>query len=145
MIKPLKTCPKCKKSKDLLLFSKNRRTKDGLSSWCKSCMAPLTSKWQKDHKAANREKLLKSRYGITSTQYKYMFEKQEGKCAICRKHQSEFKRSLSVDHDHSTQIVRELLCDLCNRALGYLKDSPILLKMAAAYLEKHSGTNQTAN
>ena len=46
------------------------------------------------------------------------FEIQQGCCAICGKHQSEFKRVLDVDHDHKTGIVRGLLCEICNKHLG---------------------------
>jgi 5-methylcytosine-specific restriction endonuclease McrA len=33
----MKTCPKCKKSKELSLYHKNKHNKDGLHLWCKSC------------------------------------------------------------------------------------------------------------
>lgn len=32
-----KVCPKCSISKDFTLFYKNKKTKDGLKSWCKAC------------------------------------------------------------------------------------------------------------
>lgn len=89
-----------------------------------------------DKKNAKRYKWL---YGITLEQYNAMFDIQKGCCAICNKHQTEFKRRLSVDHCHETGKVRQLLCDLCNRALGYFKDSPELLETAASYLRKHNG------
>lgn len=40
---------------------------------------------------------------------------QEQKCAICKRHESEFKRRLSVDHNHASGRVRALLCFYCNR------------------------------
>jgi hypothetical protein len=39
---------------------------------------------------------------------------QEGKCAICQRHQNELTRTLCVDHDHKTNKVRALLCITCN-------------------------------
>lgn len=57
---------------------------------------------------------LKTRYGITEEQYNLLFEKQEGKCAICQKHQSELKSRLVIDHDHSSKEIRALLCHYCN-------------------------------
>ena len=39
-------------------------------------------------------------------------------CAICNRHRDEFKRNLSVDHDHKTGKVRSLLCIICNTNVG---------------------------
>lgn len=69
-----------------------------------------------------------------------MFTEQTGKCAICntteigRKGHTHFH----VDHNHETGKVRGLLCDLCNRGMGYFKDKAVLLREAAYYLEKHN-------
>ena len=43
------------------------------------------------------------------------FKKQDGKCAICGKHQSLFKRRLCLDHNHKTGQLRGLLCFYCNK------------------------------
>lgn len=57
---------------------------------------------------------LKTRYGITPEQYKELFDLQEGRCAICNKHQSELKSRLVIDHCHKTKEIRALLCHYCN-------------------------------
>lgn len=44
-----------------------------------------------------------------------MSDLQEAKCAICNRHESKFKRRLSVDHRHSDGLVRGLLCFYCNK------------------------------
>ncbi|KKK77559.1 hypothetical protein LCGC14_2852360, partial [marine sediment metagenome] len=75
-------------------------------------------------------------YGVTPEQFDNLYVEQEGCCAICGKHQSEFKRALDVDHDHKTKVIRGLLCSNCNIAIGKLKDNPVLLRKAADYLEK---------
>jgi hypothetical protein len=41
---------------------------------------------------------LKRKYGITLDQYNQLFAQQNGSCAICSRHQSEFKVALAVDH-----------------------------------------------
>lgn len=46
-----------------------------------------------------------------------MSDIQEQKCAICKKHESLFKRRLSVDHNHATGKIRALLCFRCNKFL----------------------------
>jgi hypothetical protein len=66
---------------------------------------------------------LKKYFGITVEQYNFILDKQNGCCNMCKKHHSEFKRALAVDHDHSTGLIRGLLCHSCNRGLGYLHDN----------------------
>lgn len=46
---------------------------------------------------------------------KKMADSQENKCAICKRHETSFKRRLSVDHNHATGRVRGLLCFHCNK------------------------------
>jgi len=77
---------------------------------------------------------LKKNYGITIEQYDEMAQKQNHRCAICKKHQSELVQRLSVDHDHITGNIRGLLCAGCNRALGVFRDDPELLMSAIGYL-----------
>lgn len=78
---------------------------------------------------------LRRLYNLTKEQYDEMLAAQGGVCAICSRKNA--TKRLGVDHDHGTGKVRELLCDMCNRGIGYLKDDIALLKAATAYLEKH--------
>jgi hypothetical protein len=66
-----------------------------------------------------------------------LLEKQNGVCAICDRVDS--NRSLSIDHDHTTKIIRGLLCTRCNRVLGQIYDDIDLLKRAIMYLENPPG------
>lgn len=75
-----------------------------------------------------------SRYGLTVQQYVDMLTEQGGLCAICRQ---ESDKVLCVDHDHATGVVRGILCRECNLALGNLKDDPVVVTAAAAYLVRH--------
>jgi hypothetical protein len=75
-------------------------------------------------------------YGITPEDYNKMFEEQNGCCCICNKHQSNFKKSLSIDHNHQTGKVRGLLCHHCNVGLGHFKDNIESLNSALDYLIK---------
>lgn len=86
----------------------------------------------------NRESAWKRRYGITRADYNCLLRTQDSKCAICRSATvGRNHEYFHVDHDHTTGKVRGLLCDLCNRGLGYFKDSRRLLNQAADYLERH--------
>ena len=73
------------------------------------------------------------KFGLTVEAYDVLDRQQNHVCAICHTRQ---KRRLAIDHDHETGIVRGLLCDLCNRGLGYFKDVPERLRLAAEYLER---------
>jgi hypothetical protein len=66
--------------------------------------------------------------------YNQMFLGQEGRCAICERHQSDCKKALAVDHCHTTGKVRGLLCNSCNAGLGFLKDDAGLIKRVLDYL-----------
>ena len=77
---------------------------------------------------------LKRRYGISPEEYNEMFEMQKGCCYICKRHQTEFKNKLHVDHNHHNGELRRLLCGNCNTGLGMFMDSPELLIKAAEYL-----------
>ena len=46
-----------------------------------------------------------------------LFDKQDGRCAICRKPESYFSKRLACEHDHKTGLVRGLACFRCNRFL----------------------------
>jgi hypothetical protein len=80
----------------------------------------------------NRTSILKKKYGISWSDYEEMYERQEGRCAICKKEEDD--RSLAIDHCHTTGKVRGLLCGSCNRALGLLKDDPELIEQAKEYV-----------
>jgi len=79
-----------------------------------------------------RENNYRRSYGITVPQYEAMLARQQGCCAICRKPPK--GRRLAVDHCHTTNAVRGLLCTTCNTAIGALYDDPVILQRAIDYL-----------
>jgi hypothetical protein len=131
----MKKCSKCKEVLDNSMFYKNHRN-------CKKCHKKNVSNWQSN----NKEKILsdgrvyniKKRYGITQSDYDKMFIEQDGKCAICGS--SEIKRTNSkhfcIDHCHSTNKVRGLLCHDCNVILGKLNDNIDMCNSIIKYLQK---------
>lgn len=90
---------------------------------------------------------LRHKYGITLAEYIELLEKQEHRCAVCDcmdgsdKHNGLRTKQLSIDHDHQTGIIRGLLCNDCNRAIGQMQDSSVLLRKAAEYLEAFEARN----
>jgi hypothetical protein len=86
---------------------------------------------------------LKRKYGITEVEYAAMVTTQGGLCAICRQPETMMRNGvpvpLSVDHDHVTGEIRQLLCYLCNTAVAMLREDPELARRVAAYLEEHHG------
>lgn len=97
-------------------------------------------------KEQERNRALKYRFGINLTEYNKMHAKQRGKCAICRKpetskHYSGTVRCLSVDHNHTTGEVRQLLCNRCNKVIGHCNESIVLLRKMIKYLVKHNDSS----
>lgn len=82
---------------------------------------------------------LKRLYGITLEQYDQLLEKQNHSCAICKRHESEFKTRLAVDHDHKTGEIFGLLCMYCNHRLIGKERRPELFENASKYLCQGTG------
>jgi len=101
-------------------------------------------------RAKNRELL--RLYNITLIEYNELRELQNFRCAICRKHESEFSKGLFVDHDHGCcpgdkscgYCVRGLLCNGCNRGVGFLGDDPATVQQALEYLTETAANHYTA-
>ena len=73
---------------------------------------------------------LRRKYGISLEDYTFMFNSQNGKCAICDRS----GRDLAIDHDHITGKIRGLLCFACNTSLGKFNDDVSVLQRAINYL-----------
>jgi hypothetical protein len=63
-------------------------------------------KYKPDELKIKIKEILKKRYGITFEEYNEMFNKQEGKCGICKTPQIKIKKVFCVDHNHKTEKVR---------------------------------------
>lgn len=82
-----------------------------------------------------KKNALKYRYGISEEDYNEKHRSQNERCAICNRPQSEFNERFSVDHCHSTNQIRGLLCPRCNFGIGYFMDDGNLLLKAYGYLK----------
>ena len=72
--------------------------------------------------------------GITIDVYQLLLKYQNNQCSICTKRLIGKDRHL--DHCHTTNKVRGLLCHTCNLALGLMKDNQQWLQNAIQYLQK---------
>ena len=142
-----KICPKCKKELPITGFSSNAYRKDGVSYTCGKCEQKRRKKhydinkenpvWLKKQKDRAFKSRLHHYFDITIDEYDNMIELQNGVCAICGQIETNGRR-LSVDHNHGTGKIRELLCRKCNTGLGQFNDDAKLLKIAIQYLKKHT-------
>ena len=82
----------------------------------------------------NKRTNLLKKYRLTVEHFETMKASQNGLCAICGEPPNEGYKHLCVDHCHNTGVVRGLLCQKCNKALGGFNDNPALLQTAIEYL-----------
>lgn len=100
------------------------------------------SNYRKNHPNKILEYKLQTRYKITPQEYNLLLNKQEGKCAICKNYETAIhnftkkNQKLAVDHCHTTNVVRGLLCMECNRGIGLFHDDISRLTNAIKYLTK---------
>lgn len=91
---------------------------------------------------AQRHYGLQRFYGLSLAEYGEKLVAQGGVCAICKKGETAVMhgklKPLSVDHNHETGAVRDLLCSSCNHLLGHAREKRDVLLAAAEYLEHHA-------
>lgn len=130
-----KVCKDCQTEKELTEFyrfkqKRGDKTHEVTNSYCKPCHYQRT-------KDKAWESQIKTKYGLSETEYSEMLEAQNGLCLICQTEGKEDKR-LSIDHSHKTKQVRGLLCQNCNVGLGKFQDDEKLLARAIEYLKTHN-------
>jgi hypothetical protein len=141
-----KQCPTCGEYKTLTEYSPSKTHSYGVASICKTCMITVQSaRYSLDY---HRKRHLKVTYGLTEEEYNDRLTQQNNVCAVCGNPETRRagrtvktignKLMLHVDHNHTTGVVRGLLCSSCNQALGLLGDNPNRIRSLLSYLEKHS-------
>lgn len=73
------------------------------------------------------------KYGLSESDFWTIFDMQDGRCAICDE-RPRTGESLFVDHCHSADVVRGLLCGHCNTMIGMARENERVLRRAIGYL-----------
>ncbi len=148
----MKTCICCGAEKPASEFYRETRVADGLTARCKQCTKEkagnsyrarkqevLTQKKAKYDKRREKDKKLRSTYGITLDQWEKMFKAQGECCAICKSEMPNHgSGQFVVDHCHQFGQIRGILCGKCNVMLGQANDNHDVLFEAAMYLIANS-------
>lgn len=81
------------------------------------------------------------KYGLSVEKFDAILKAQDYTCPLCkrpfeprRKGSGQGKRTPVVDHDHTTDAVRGIICNGCNYGLGCFDDSLETLERAVFYL-----------
>ena len=160
----LKICSKCGEEKPLSSFDRWNNYKGGYYPSCKACKYAVRKIYNANNPgkvSANRRRYylrhrdsiikrtieyrkarpqmvrkigLNFQYGITPEYFNQLETSQRGLCAICE--QTPNHKRLFVDHSHSTNKVRGLLCRKCNSLLGFANDNTNILNRAVLYLNR---------
>jgi hypothetical protein len=125
-------CKNCSENFEALAI----KVRAGGAKFCSDkCYKEFRLKNKKDEKYLNKINQKKHKYGLNESEYLKLFTVQNNKCGICNK---SFKKIRAcVDHNHDTKKVRGLLCDKCNRGLGFFDDNIENMKNAIEYLKKN--------
>jgi hypothetical protein len=129
----MKYCARCAEIKPIAEFGRNRSRSNGLTIYCRPCHNQSTKDVVERVHGGQRNYILKLRYGLTEAQVDEMVARQGGICVLCLR-----DPAAHVDHDHSTGVVRSVLCFRCNGGLGQFDDYPRRLYEAADYLEERT-------
>src|SRR5713226_4354273 len=101
-------CTKCDQEKPLTAFrARKGKGKHGRRTDCYECEALYNRLSGRCHK----------RQGMTELEFRQMYDNQQGLCACCGI--PILIKDCEIDHSHSTNQIRALVCGRCNKAIGY--------------------------
>jgi len=120
----MKICLSCNQSLPESSFHKRTYASGsiGLQPKCKKCQHTRRAKYYKPHEFMRRK------FSLTEEQYNNLMSNTN--CQIC---DVELTKKC-IDHCHSTNKIRGVLCNNCNTALGLVGDNIDTLHKMIAYL-----------
>ena len=123
----MKVCTKCNQSLPESFFHKRTYSSGsiGYQHKCKKCSTEVRRKYYKPHEFMRRK------FKLTEQQYAELMKNEN--CQICDK----VLDKKCIDHCHSSNKVRGILCNNCNTALGLVGDNVSVLEEMIKYLQKH--------
>ena len=135
-----KKCSSCTIEKKISDFYIDKR-RNSPRSICKKCQQGFNSKWRTENEDAwkqiNRKSQerwrLKNVYRISEDELKILKDRSDGQCEICKVREAD-----CIDHCHRLGIVRGLLCDKCNLAIGLIGENIATLNNAIEYLNDYN-------
>ncbi|MFD7957002.1 endonuclease domain-containing protein [Streptomyces ardesiacus] len=138
----LRTCKRCNETKPEANF--NKAGTGYRSSTCNTCRNERRRKIRQSGRRREAEtpkeraaRRLWENYKLTPKQFEALVEAQGNQCAMCGTPPPEGKQ-LQVDHCHTTRIVRALLCQKCNIAVGfYERHAAAVAQYLALFGEGH--------
>lgn len=144
----MRYCSKCKRKKTNDCFHKSNTINSGYQTYCKSCYKVFyhprvyaaaqrkrlsTPDGLQKHRQNVRKNRLQRVYNISIQEYENMLITQSGRCGLCYRPMSK-NRWLAVDHCHTTNKIRGLLCSPCNRSLHSMEHDRTWFNKALNYL-----------
>lgn len=139
-------CSKCLTWKCFEDFPVSKSASTGRYSSCRIC----TNAYKRNSYNSNttlkqsiakssRKWHLEKKYNISQEDYENLLKIQNNRCAICENLFSDTKgHRPHIDHCHSTNKVRGLLCPNCNIGLGNFYDDINSLSNAIIYLKENT-------
>lgn len=86
-----------------------------------------------NHKEEYRTQYVLRVYKLPREDFDTLLKNQGGSCAICGS-LDWGGRTPHIDHDHKSGKVRGILCQSCNLAVGFVRNSPEIATAMAKYL-----------
>jgi len=138
-----KDCEKRGEWQTVSCFNRQKGSSDGRHTWCKSCRSRVdrnyylkdsTKKLYSQLQGLNGQAFiwtLKRKYCLDWKQYWVLYKLYHGRCHACKRLP---ERVLNIDHCHSSNQVRGLLCSRCNILAGSLESS--VRPLVESYLQE---------
>lgn len=162
-----KWCGSCETKKGLKEFHKDRTKICGRASVCVPCarekarrhykqkgrpgdrdrkrISRQNRKYRRENRSAVKEYSrwyhIRRKYGLSKEQWYAIYDAQDGRCYICQRTEAQIRKSkskyLTVDHCHTTGVIRGLLCGNCNmNVLPGIRENAQVAERIVSYLTR---------